>query len=270
MADQADIETALAALAADALYPQGTGAPSAPGPLCRVYRGWPVPAALEADLAAGQVHVAVSALAGSLRPAPGFAGTWNETAAPAPLLAATTAGENVIFSGPADAGQIAGVLADGRAYAYRTEAGDTPEMVAARLAALITRDRVALVAGPVLSVPGAARLVARVLADRPALRETRRQTQGFRLACFCPDPATRDAVAAAIDAAFAARRFLALPDGSAARLLFAGGASLDDAQQAGLYRRDLLYAAEYATTESETQVAMLFGTGSVGAISYVN
>ena len=41
MADQADVETALAAIVANALYPKGTAAPSAVGCTCRVYRGLP-------------------------------------------------------------------------------------------------------------------------------------------------------------------------------------------------------------------------------------
>lgn len=59
MADQADVETALVQIASAALYPQGTTGPSICGTLCRVYRGWPTPAGLDADLAAGAVNVSV-------------------------------------------------------------------------------------------------------------------------------------------------------------------------------------------------------------------
>ena len=54
MADESDVETTLATLVTAQIYPQGTNAPSALGPLVRIYRGWPNPTALNADLAAGK------------------------------------------------------------------------------------------------------------------------------------------------------------------------------------------------------------------------
>ena len=65
---------------------------------------------------------------------------------------------------------------------------------------------------------------------------------------WCPDPAVRDTVAGAIDTALASLRFIALPDGTQGRLIYAGGADFDQSQDAALYRRDLLYGVEYATT----------------------
>ena len=43
-----------------------------------------------------------------------------------------------------------------------------------------------------------------------------------------------------------------LPDGSAARLLYERTSVSDRAQEEGLYRRDLLYSAEYGTTRTGT------------------
>lgn len=270
MADQVDVEQALVEAVTVALYPQGTAAPYVPGPVCRVYRGWPVAGALDADLAAGRVHVAVLPLDGSLRVTTRFQDDWVIGAPVAATLHVAVDGDVVTFSGTADAGQLAGVLVDGRAFVHRTEAGDTPGLVVAALAARVRAHRIALAAGPVLAVPGAARLLARVVADQAALRETRRQAQGFRIACFCPSPAMRDATVAAIDAAMAMRRFLDLPDGSAGRLLFSGTTTLDTSRDAALYRRDLTYTVEYATTAREMQAAMLFGAGSLGATSYIS
>jgi hypothetical protein len=65
--------------------------------------------------------------------------------------------------------------------------------------------------------------------------------------------------------------FLTLADGTAARITLAGGATLDQWENATLYRRDLLYAADYATTLTAAQPAMVFGTGTLstpaGALS---
>ena len=59
MADQSDVENAILALAANAIYPNGAGSASVPGPECLIYRGWPTSAALDADLSAGRVNVTV-------------------------------------------------------------------------------------------------------------------------------------------------------------------------------------------------------------------
>ena len=59
MADQSDVEIALVNVVAAALYPDGTDKFSVPGPDCRIYRGWPNSAALDADLAAGKINVTV-------------------------------------------------------------------------------------------------------------------------------------------------------------------------------------------------------------------
>ena len=53
MPDQADVEQALANWVAGALYPEGVGGASAVETVCRVYRGLPIAAGLEADLMAG-------------------------------------------------------------------------------------------------------------------------------------------------------------------------------------------------------------------------
>ena len=67
MADQSDVEAVLVALASAALYPQGIDADSVCGQPCRVYRGWPNPLALDADLAAGRVNVTVFPVDGATR-----------------------------------------------------------------------------------------------------------------------------------------------------------------------------------------------------------
>jgi hypothetical protein len=60
--------------------------------------------------------------------------------------------------------------------------------------------------------------------------------------------------------------FIALPDGSKARLVFSGGTVLDQSENASLYRRDLLYDLEYATTVTQSQPAMLFGSVGLNAL----
>lgn len=257
MADQSDVEEALAALISAALYPAGANAGSAIGSVCRIYRGWPNAAALDADLAAGRVNVTVFPVEASARNTTRWALEWSVTPA-SPTLSAAVNGLTASFTGSAGTGQLAGLLVDANSYVYRAQPGDTPALVAAALAALVRVDRIAGLAGGSVTVPGAARLVARVVADATGVQEVRRQEQGFRVTAWCNAPDIRDATCTLIDAALAGITFLALPDGSAGRLRYRGTATMDQSQDAALYRRDLIYTVEYPTTLASLLPAMLF------------
>ena len=258
MASQADVEQALAALATTTLYPSGPSAGSAIGATVRLYRGWPNAAALAADFAAGQVTVTVFSVPGTTRY------PLAATVTPAiPALTASVTGYTATFSGTASAGQLAGMLVEGRSYVHRTATGDTPPLVAAILAAAVTATRPALANGASITTPGAVPL-ARTAADGMATSEVRRQVQTFRVTAWCPTPDLRDATCDVLDPAFAATPFLTLADNSAARLTFVNTTTFDQREDAALYRRDLLYTVEYATTLAASQPSMLFGTVALG------
>lgn len=258
MADQSDVETALVNLVSAALYPNGISEPSIAGPDCRIYRGWPIPTALDADLTAGKINVTIFAAGGDSRTTTRYAEQWLGSPAE-PTLSASVTGTSVTFNGAADTGQIAGILVDGVSYAYRTQAGDTPQSVAANLAAMARENSIVLLSGGTVTIAGAGRLLARVVADAPTQQEVRRQERGFRITCWCPTPTTRDAASVAIDQALSTQHFIALVDGSYGRLTYAGTTVFDQSQNARLYRRDLSYNVEYPTIVSGTAPAMLFG-----------
>ena len=263
MADQSDVEAALVALASAALYPNGISAASVPGVDCRIYRGWPNAAALDADLRAGVVNVTVFPGQGG-RVTTRYQQQWVATPTPAGLTVSVS-GSSVSFGGNAALGQLAGILVDRRTYAYRTQLGDTPAAVAANLAAQARADQIVLLSGVTLTVPGAGRLLARVVADRSAKQEVRRQLQTFRITCWCPTPAVRDVAAVAIDQSLATTPFINLSDGTQGWITYSGTIVFDQSQDALLYRRDLIYSVEYATTLSAMQPVMLFGQIDINA-----
>lgn len=256
MADLADVESALVALIADALYPAGTDEASAIGVAARIYRGWPVLGGLDADLAAGIVNISVLAVPGQVRNTT----RWNDPAIDtyaSPTITLIVQGATATIGGSAGAGQVAGLLIDGLAYVYRATSGDTPDSVAAALARLI--GEAASVDGTTVTVAGATRLTGRVAADAGDARELRRQQQSFRVTLWCGDPASRDVVSAAVDLALGALDFMTLPDGSSARLRFETTSSTDRQEEADLYRRDLVYSVDYATVLLSQLPTMLFG-----------
>lgn len=271
MADQADVENALAALVANAIYPDGTGAASAVvGPAgavtCRVYRGLPNGPTLEADLAAGAMHATVFAADTSVKNTTRFPRVWQEVAPVPASLSVTGGNRSATFSGTCAAGQLAGIAVNGTIYPYAVQVRDTPPTVASNLAAIL-RAAGWLVdyAGTTVTVPAATLFTARVVAGGNSLQEIKRQVQAFRVSLWCGDPATRDAAAYVVDRGLAVPNFIALADGSSGHASFSGGSTTDSGAQAALYRRDLIYAVEYPTTLAALTPAMLFGVGEITA-----
>jgi hypothetical protein len=262
MADQSDIEAALASLATDTLYPAGASAPSVVGSLCRIYRGWPNAAALNTDLAQGNLTV-------TIHPGDSFRITTRHIDPPLPLapvaptLTITTDATGATVAGTAAIGQVAGLLVDNEAFVHRVAAGDTPGLVASILASYIRTIRPVTVSGTTITIPGARLIIGRVVADQQTQTVTRRQAQEFRLSCWCPDPASRDSTAALLDTAFSTQAFITLPDGTSARLRLVRSHNFDQSQNANLYRRDLVFDVEYATTVTTMLPALIFGDTNI-------
>lgn len=279
MADLADIERGLVSTLAGAFFPAGgyqAGALTsggAAGVPVRIYRGWPTAAELDADLINGAAHVSVFPEQGMTRLTTRYPLDWFVPASAAPTLTASVSGAVVTFGGSGGAGQVVGIAfgtaANLAAYAYRLTGGDTPPNVAAGLAAMITG---ASAVGAVLTLPTAYTVNAVVAADTVALREVRRQVQGFRVSCWCPTPAVRDTVAGLADQAFAAMadgfgnpsEFMTLPAGDTARVQYASTITIDRTATDRLWRRDIRLSAEYGTTVAQTQPLAVFASLGIG------
>jgi hypothetical protein len=270
MADQSDVENAFVAAITATLYPGGPAAASVIGRdgasvTVRIYRGWPVSAALQADLSNGIVNITVFP-SGEPHNTTRYPSNWTVTTAAISTLAVSVTANAVTFGGATAIGQMAGLSVDGATYIYLVQAGDTTAFVAAALAAqLIAAGLLVQISGATVTVPSAAKLFARVEQAQSAYQETRRQRQSFRVSCWCPAPLLRDQVASTIDTAMASTSFLALADGTSARITLTGGATIAQSENAILYRRDLIYAADYATILTAAQPAMVFGTGSLSS-----
>jgi hypothetical protein len=262
MADISDVEQALADAVTAILYPEGSSQSSIVGALCRVYRGWPNSATLNADLIAGAVNVTVGAENDSGRTTTRYLPVWQTVTAQAGIMASAS-GEIITIAGSPAEGDVVGALVDGVPYAYRIGTGDTPYLVASNLGQLIQADRPASVAGVNVTVPGASSITVRAVCDAAASCESRRQEKDLRIICWCPTPPVRDAIGSAIDAAIDQMEFLALSDNSQARIVYRNTASYDQSQNALLYRRDLVYTVEYPTITTIQQPSMLFGASDL-------
>jgi hypothetical protein len=268
MADLSDVEQAVANTVTSILYPAGSAQSSIVGTVCRVYRGWPNSATLNADLSAGAVNVTVVTDNDTGRTTTRYLPEW-QTMSTRPGVTASAAEQVITVSGSPAVGDVIGALIDSVAYAYRIRAGDTPGLVASNLNQLIQAHRPATAQGFTIAVPGAGSIEVRAVCDNATSFESRRQEKEVRIICWCPTPQIRDSVAAAIDTAIDRMAFLVLPDDTNVRVVYRNTASYDQAQNALLYRRDLVYTVEYPTITVVQQPSMLFGASDInGNITY--
>jgi hypothetical protein len=262
MADISDLEQAIADTVTAILYPLGPSGSSVVGALCRIYRGWPNSATLNTDLNSGAVNVTIGADNDSGRTTTRYLPQWQTTFAQ-PGVMATAEGSTLSISGRPTVGDVIGAIVDGRPFSYRIQTGDSPDLIAANLGQSIRDSRVVTLQGATITIPGARSIVARAVCDGSASFESRRQEKDFRIICWCPTPSVRDAVVSAIDAAIDQLTFLTLADGTQARIAYRNTSSYDQAQNALLYRRDLIYLVEYATVTVSQQPSMLFGASDL-------
>ncbi|PKN07935.1 MAG: hypothetical protein CVU73_11080 [Deltaproteobacteria bacterium HGW-Deltaproteobacteria-8] len=260
MADITDVFNALVSKSAQVLYPQGTGSPSSVGVPAIVYAGWPTASTLDDDLlklskglAAGKVHVSVFA-SDIERNTTRYLRNWQTAIEAVQTLTAVILGQTITIGGTVATPQNVMAMVNRLPYVYPVQAGNTLSSIATGLAALIPG---ASSVGPVITVPSNAMLTAaRVGAAGTSVMEIRRQERIMMLTVWADSPAHRDAVAQALDIALEDTAFLTMPDQTAARLLYRASHIIDDKQKARLYRRDLLYSVEYATTlvENDMQI----------------
>lgn len=256
MADQIDVENALIALIAQTIYPNGTGQASIASVPCVVYAGWPTASRLDADLIAGKTHISVFPTA-TERNTTRYPKEWKTQAVNAATLTLTVNVQTITVGGAIPAPFTAHNLAlkvGPKCYTYAVQATDTLTSIATALAVLLAVDFAGTSStGAVITLPVSAHINAvRVGTGGTSIREVRRQERVFQITVWSDTPAHRDSVIQPVDIALANTQFLTLADGTAARLIYKNSPVTDNNQKAKLYRRDLMYSVEYATTQIET------------------
>ena len=260
LADISDVEEALCGQIFSAAYPLGLQNDSATTMPIKIYRGWPANKTLNADLLAGTQTITVFSQPNSTQNTSRYARIWRTVAESPPRLTVAVKGNMATLSGDGGGGQTVGLIVGGVGYAYSLNEDDTLQSAAMALATMIPG---ASARGVIITTLGLEPLQARVVGSGTAEMETRRQQQGLLVSVWCPTPAGRDDLAAAIDNWLSDLDWLPLPDGTVGRLLYHGTVETDASENASLYRRNLIYTVEYPTTIRMTSAQMLFGVGTL-------
>lgn len=261
MADITDVENSLVALIAQTLYPLGTAQPSVAGIGCVVYAGWPTESRLDADLIASKAHITIFPTA-TERNTTRYPTAWQTQAINAATLTLTITGQTVTVGGalpsPFYAHNLA-VLVNGKVYTYAVQSADTLTSIATALTNLIAVDNAGTTnTAAVIAMPVSAHIDSVAVGTiGTSIREVKRQERVMQITVWSDSPSHRDAVVQPIDIILAATPFITLADGTMGRLIYKSSPITDNNQKAKLYRRDLLYSVEYATTQTATSTQIV-------------
>jgi len=267
MADSFDVMTTLAEMMTGIVYPNGTANPSVTGSDVICYPGWPTQSVLDNDILASKSHVSIFCLPGGQNTTRYNTRHQRIGAAPAPTLSWAVSGVTATISGAVSVPQNVGIIVDDVAYTYAVQHADTLATICSALAGLIAENRACTSSGPVITIPAALTIIARVGAVSNIGQELSRQKECYQITVWAATPANRKLLMSAIRTALAATPRLSLIDGFGARLRYRNGTPLDDTQKALLYRYDLFYEVEYATTASSTASQAIAWTVSVAGAS---
>lgn len=250
MADLSDVITALVNLAEIAVYPNGLSSPSVSGTDVVVFGGWPIPANLDADLTVGKSNVSIYATTME-RPTTRFPTDWLQSTINPETITLTITGTTILtVGGTVTTPQTCMVIVNHTAYAYEVQEDDTLDTIAAGIADLIPS---AVAVGPVVTISNSYSLIARISVPGIGIRELKRQERVFMISVWSPNDTIRTSLISAIDILFASTERFALPDNFYARLKYHSSPITDMMEKSKLYRRDLLYTVEYATTQTEIE-----------------
>lgn len=260
MADISDVLNVITAQCTALVYPNGTSQPSVADVTVRVYPGWPASSSLDQDLQLGNVNVSIFP-SGPEKNTTRYQTKPHVMSIAQATLTLTAEGSSVTVGGamptPFKTHNMA-VLIASKAFIYPVQASDTLTSIATALATLIAATYPGTTsAGPVITVVGAPIETVRVGTTGVTATEWERQIQRVQITIWAPDPTSRNLVSATVKAGLSQIAFLTMPDGFGARVRANGGTLSDLLEKAKVYRRDLFYDVEYATTVEETSATVV-------------
>lgn len=271
MADLSDVLTFIKGLTISAVYPNGVGVKNAvTGTDVRIAEGWPLPDELELDMQGN--------LPGT-PPVPNPNGpTPNVTiyhsgvgqnvyqiqdnvqvvAQPVFGITVVSVVNNVItVSGQPNPGEYLTTVVDGQFAFSRGDTSDSPGPTAntAAILAAIAADAVAAgyaasSTATTLTIPAGHSMAVLQGGIGTLGKVTHRQSHDIMVCVWAPNHTLRAVLCSTIDAFIKEKLTYILPDTSMMTLVYSRTNMTDEEQVKGIYRRDLVYRAEFATLQT--------------------
>lgn len=247
MASVDEVSQYLAKRVADVLYPGGSLLPGIVNAAVKIYPGWPVSLTLQSDIESGNAHVSVWPLPAERRVNCALGRPYKTLARGKPTLQLRVTDSAIAVSGVVSALTNVQIRLNGKNFIFHFRAGTTAEQVVHILQlhlphAFIMMSRVII---PVVN-----HLSITVTTAGTAVRELRRQIKDFQITVWAPTPQLRNTIGTALDAALSEHCHIDLGDGVPAQMFYARQFDSDSAENWHVYRRDLIFSVNYATTQT--------------------
>lgn len=252
MADITDVMSAIITIIDGAIYPNGdTQASAMPGAAgVKMGRGWPLPADLDASIAAGQVQVTLYPLSGAATPTYQLLERTDVITPAAITTTVGVAGDVITVGGTLSAGEFLTVVVDNSVVCSQTGA-NVAAMLTALAAEATSKGIVGASSTPTtLTLPFGRTLTVRQGGQALLGRVSHRQRHSIMVCVWAPSDTLREAAAILADVALKKNNKITLPDTSQCILRYLRTTFSDQQEKALIYRRDLIYDAEYATLET--------------------
>lgn len=247
MASTDDVVRYLARRISEVIYPGGCRLPGIVNASVKIYPGWPIPGTLQQDIDNGGVHISVWPLPTERKLDTALGRPIRILAKGEPALQFTVNGSIISVSGVASALTNVWVSLNGKAFTFQFRAGTTAEQAIYALSAELPKSFTVLSSFCILM---AEHLSVSVTTAGTAVKELRRQIKDFQITVWAPAPGLRERIGTAIDTALSEQCHIDLNDGAPAHLLYARQFDSDRSENWHVYRRDLVFSVNFATTQS--------------------
>lgn len=249
----------------------------------KIYEGWPLPEQLDLDLAGNMLgsagtlqprsggrcaHVTVFPMQGTTPVPYQILDEFYVIIPPVYGITGTVNGNTLTLTGTPGVGGFVTVIADNNYISSRT--GASVAAILSNLASDLSADYASVnVTSSTLQLPTAAYFVARIGAPAVMGKVTHRQKQSLMITVWAPDPTTRKALAIAIDGIIKQAVRYTMPDTSQIVLVYNRTNQTDEHETVTVYRRDLIFEAEYATVEQFPAYPVTVVPATIGPLDTV-
>lgn len=248
MADLTDVQNALVGMVEQAVYPNGISQPSVAGVDVSIFPGWPIRNVLDDEMKAGNAMISVFTT-NKVKDVTKFERVFQDVQAVPVTITATVVGNVVTIGGTVSVPQAVMIVVDGVGYSYQVLITNTLDDIATALSLLIPNS---IALGSTLTVDYKKSLIARIVTQISAAEELGRQERVFQITCWCNNPTIRSLLAPPIDIFFRLQYRFVLPDGFYCHMWWDNDTETDDLEIPLIYRRDLFFRVQYATTNTQT------------------
>ncbi|MEN4587112.1 hypothetical protein ABEI17_21500 [Pantoea agglomerans] len=249
MASTDDVARYLARRVAGVVYPGGCQLPGIVNASVKIYPGWPVPGTLQQDIDNGGVHISVWPLPTERKISTALGRPFRLMAKGKPTLQFTVNGTTIGVSGVASSLTNVLITLNRKTFSFHFRAGTTAGRAIHALSAALPKSFTVLSS---VCIPLAEHLSISVTTAGTAVKELHRQIKDFQITVWAPAPGLRDRIGSAIDTALSEQCHIDLNDGAPAQLLYTRQSDSDRSENWHVYRRDLIFSVNYATTQAIT------------------